>query len=99
MDLYWEMERLRALQEDTPHIWEQQSGFLRHVVQPNNDYWMPEPYFPSPTYYDFHQEPEPSEEEQLVDMFKDWFKKQDKNMDAIFHSQAESIQRMTDQVR
>ena len=43
MDHYWEIERLRALQEDTPHIWEQQSGFLRPVVQPNNYHWMPEP--------------------------------------------------------
>ena len=42
MDLYWEIERLRALQENTPHIWEQPSGFLRPVVQPKNYHWMPE---------------------------------------------------------
>ena len=42
MDLYWEIERLRALQENTPHIWEQQSDFLRPVVQPNNYHWMSE---------------------------------------------------------
>ena len=42
MDIYWEIERLRALQEDTPHIQEQQSGFLRTVVRPNNYHWMSE---------------------------------------------------------
>ena len=153
MDLYWEMERLRALQ-NTPHIREQQSGFLRPVVQPNNYHWMPEssnttfahqnefrrcvicdsnhssdqciyrsewenfwrqscyekpshftePNFPSypPSTFDFHQESEPSEEEQLVDMFKDQFKKQDEKlveMAEIFQIQAESIQRMTDRGR
>ena len=40
MEHYWEIERLRALHEDTPHFWEQQSGFLRTA----DDYhWMPEP--------------------------------------------------------
>ena len=32
MEHYWEIERLRALQEDTPHIWAQQSCFMRPVV-------------------------------------------------------------------
>ena len=42
MDLYWEMKKLRALQENTPHIWEQHSGFLWSVVHPNNYHWMSE---------------------------------------------------------
>ena len=60
---------------------------------------MPEPHFPPPTYFDFHQEPKPSEEEKLVDIFQDLFKKQQERLDAVFQSQAESIQRLTDQVR
>ena len=43
MEQYWEMERLRALYEDTPQFWDQQSGFLRPVAQPNDYHWMPEP--------------------------------------------------------
>ena len=122
MEHYWEIERLRALYEDTPQFWEQQSDFLRTA----DDYhWMPEssnttfahqnatwrceicdgnhpsnhceynyhpgwqsyqnhswyeepshftePHFSSypPSTYDFHQQPEPSEEDQLIHMFKE----------------------------
>ena len=146
MDLYWEMERLRALQ-DTPHIREQQSGFLRPVVQPNNNHWMPEssnstfaqqnefgrcmicdsnhpsdqciyrsecenfwrqacnekpshftePHFPSypPSTFDFHQQPEPSEQDQILHMFKE----QAAQFDAQVQSNAETIQRLTDQLK
>ena len=66
------------------------------------------PHFSSypPSTYDLHQEPEPSEEEQLVEMLKDWFKKQDEKLDAmaeIFQSQnkdqATTLQIITDQTR
>ena len=106
MDLYWEIERLRALQEDTPHIWEQQSGFLRPVVQPNNYHWMPEssntafahhniPSYPPSSTFDFHQKPEQSVEDLLMDMFKT----QAAQFDAQIQSNTESIQRLTDQLR
>ena len=137
-------ETLRALLEkDTPQIREQQSSFLRPVVQPNNYHWMPEPsnttfahqnemgrcvicdgnhpsdqciylsewqnywnhsryeessHFP-PSIYDLHQEPDPSEEDQLNDMLKDRFKEMEAQFDAQIQSNAESIQRMTDQIR
>ena len=60
---------------------------------------MPEPHFPPPIHFDFHQEPEPSEEEKLVDMFKYLFKKQQEKFDAQVQSNTESIQRLTDQLR
>ena len=148
MEHYWEIKRSRALLGDTPQFWEQQSGFLRHVVQPNNFHWMPEPsntifvqqnamwrcdicngnhprdyceynynsrwqnyknplwyeepsHFPSypPSTYDFHQEPEPSEEDQLIHMLNVWLEEREAQLDAQIQSQTESIQRMTDQIR
>ena len=56
-----------------------------------------EPHFPSypPSTFDFHQEPEPSEEEQIIDMLKNRLAQ----LNAYIHSQAAYIQRMTDQTR
>ena len=140
-------ETLRALlEQDTPQIREQQSGFLRPVVQPNNYHWKSESsnttfahqnemgrcvicygnhssdqciylsewqnywnhsryeessHFPSypPSIYDLYQESDPSEEDQLNYMLKDWLKKREAQFDVQIQSQAVSIQRMTDQVR
>ena len=138
MDLYWEIQRLRALQKDTPHFWEQQSGFLRPVdnypwiPEPSNtifahqneigrcviydgnhpsdqciycsewqNFWnhswyeepphFTEPCFPSYpplTSYDLHQEPEPSEECQMIYMLKDWLEEWEAQIDAQFQRQA-----------
>ena len=62
-----------------------------------------------PSTFDFHQQSEPSEEEQLVDMLKDWFMKQDEKLYTMLETyqnqlksiqrQSKSIQRMTDQIR
>ena len=66
----------------------------------NKQTYFPDPYFPSylPFTYDLHQEPEPSEEDKMIDMLKDWFKKHNEKLDTlleIFQNQFESIQRQS----
>ena len=73
----------------------------RNQSQCEEPSYFTEPYSPSypPSTYDLHQEPEPSEEDQMIYMLKDWLEEKEAQIDAQFQRQAESIQRMIDQVR
>ena len=73
--------------------------------------YFPEPYFPSypSSTYDLQQEPKLSEEDQMIDMLKDWFEKHDGKLDTMLETcqnqfksiqrQSEFIQRLTENQR